>query len=141
MCAAFGCYLTAGTNSLLNILPCMKDHSHEKTTWIQQSLKYLCLLIKQREDKYNTEILLLRQDPSGSPDSTKVLQNITGAARLMHTPPNKSHTSTTQQILDYLDFVQLLVHILYPRFNFPSLRKAETGHCASVPFMTQVEQI
>lgn len=62
----------------------MKDYSHEKTTRIQQSLKYLCLLIKQREHKHNTEILLLRQDPSGSPDSTKVLQSLCGAARLLH---------------------------------------------------------
>lgn len=70
----------------------MEDHSHEKTTWIQQSLKYLCLLIKQREDKHKTEILLLRQDPSGPPDSTKLLQNLTGAKSLcMHTTQQKPH--------------------------------------------------
>lgn len=61
------------TNSLLEPLLCMQDYSHEKITRIQQSFKYLCLLIKQREDKYNREILLLRQDTSGLPDSAGLL--------------------------------------------------------------------
>lgn len=44
-------------------------------------------------------------------------------------------------MLESLDFVQLLGSMLYPQFNFPSLTKAEAGHCAPVPFVTQVEQI
>lgn len=106
----------SGTNSLLDLLLCMRDYSHENTTRIQESFKYLKFAYQQGEDKHNTEILLPRQDTSGLPDSTGLLWDLAGAAR---TPPNKSHTSTTQQILGYLDFVRLLACMLYPWFSLP----------------------
>lgn len=39
---------------------------------------------QQGKDKHNTEFLLLRQDTSGLPDSTRLLWNRTGAASLLH---------------------------------------------------------
>lgn len=124
-CTPSPCWLSDGrTNALLDLLLCMQDYSHEKTTRIEQSFKYLCLLIKQREDKHNTEILLLRQDTSGLPDSTGLLWNLTRASRLLqaHHP-----TKGLQAPLSKYWIILILCDSLFVCFTHDSASPTDKG--------------
>lgn len=134
MCTPSPCWLSdSGTNLLL----CIWDYSHEKTTRLEESFKYLCLLINKEKINTTQNFCFSGKIPVASPIAPDYSETSPGLqASSTHSTQQKPCKHHSANIGISWFCVTPCLYAL-PMIQLPPLTKAETSHCAQVSLVKQ----